>query len=106
MIRARVPDWRENDHGGIGAWEFVDSDPDYAGRAIVVEGREGRYVWHPGAMPGTHYGPEILGSSGTGRHLHILLPYVTDHADQVAVIDALDVLDILPMTANSLDGPT
>lgn len=105
-IRELVPHWRENNLGDpdavVAHWEFVDPDAPNADegrpffRAVAVDGRPGRYVWHPGVEQGTHGGPEILGSDGRGRHVHIVLPGCCDSTYANDVIAALVLLGMLP----------
>lgn len=92
LIRLRVPNWTE-DSTEPRVWRFTDEDPDWSGRFVVVDGREGRVLTCPLA-PG-HYGP-TLSAMADGRMVHVDLPASVDWTDLRRALAVAEAIGALP----------
>lgn len=100
-IRQRVPLWTEQ-QPEPGLWRFTDGDPDWGGRFVIVDGREGRTLTCP-LVPG-HYGPSLAGMA-SGRSVHVDLPSLVDAGDLLRALGALEIIGALPNRHGMTIGP-
>lgn len=98
LVRERVPLWvEENPEPDL--WRFTDGDPDWGGRFVIVDGREGRTC--PCALRPGRYGP-TLAAMASGRSVHVDLPRLVDNGDKRRALAVAEAIGALPTS----DGVT
>lgn len=94
FIRARVPAWTEiSDEPGH--WRWTDSDEDYGGRYVEIDGRLRDKVPTAEPMWGKHVGPQLLGYCKQTT-VFVVLPEMVDKTMMFAAMAAMEAVDALP----------